>query len=201
VGDAAINQQHQMLQSFVGFAHHISSASRRENATWPYFRIPDFELHGGQAQLQSGAEVIGCVYLVHSEDEGEYLNYITNNYVDSLNEAHMTLYGSLNHLEATGYTKHFTVIGADSYLIQSIARSDIRTGKFLRVSTNVFVLISLNFMNTDQILSDASCPATVPAQNVAYSSYVNINWDPTGNVPEYPDFINAVIALKNGSVT
>ena len=56
VGDAAVDHQRRMLQAFVGFAVHISSTAQDVNATWPFFRIPHFELHAAQVRLQSGVE-------------------------------------------------------------------------------------------------------------------------------------------------
>jgi hypothetical protein len=116
VGDAAVDQQRLMRESYVSFANHISSAAQRENATWPMFRIPDYELHAGQVRLQSGSEVIGCTYFVDADDGDEYLKFVTNNYVNSINEGHMTRYGNLDRLVPKGYTENFTVRGPNGFL-------------------------------------------------------------------------------------
>jgi hypothetical protein len=107
----------------VGFANLISSMAQGENATWPLFRIPDFELHAGQIRLQTGAEVIGCTILVDSKDGDDYLNYVTNNYEDSLREGHMTLYGNLDRLTAIGYKPNFTIVGPTGFVPDTMDRS------------------------------------------------------------------------------
>jgi hypothetical protein len=111
VGDAAVEQQRQMRQSFVAFANLISSAAQQEKAKWPSFRIPNYEIHAGQFRLQSGAEFVGCSYFVASEDEEEYLTFVTQNYEDSIQEGHLTLYGNLDRLKPFGYTRNFTMLG------------------------------------------------------------------------------------------
>ena len=109
VGDAAVDQQRRMRESYVGFPNLISSLAKNGNATWPIFRIPDFEIHAGQVRLQSGTEVIGCTYLVESSDTYEYLKFVTDNYESSLQEGHMTRYGNMDRLAPIGYTPNFTI--------------------------------------------------------------------------------------------
>jgi hypothetical protein len=111
VGDAAVDQQQVMRRSYDGFAEFISVAARRENATWPLFRVPDFELLAGKIRLQSGSELVGCTNLVDAEDEEEYLKFVSDNYQDSLQEGHMSLYGNLDRLVPMGYTPNFTIVG------------------------------------------------------------------------------------------
>jgi hypothetical protein len=122
VGDAVADQQSQMRHSYAGFANLISSAARRENATWPLFRIPDFELHAGEIRLQSQTEILACTNLIDPQDEAEYLNFVTENYVDSLNEGHMTLYGNLDRLVPFGYTPNFTTVGPDGFKPDTISQ-------------------------------------------------------------------------------
>jgi hypothetical protein len=122
VGDAAVEQQLQMRRSHVGFANLISSAALRENATWPFFRIPDFEVHGGQMRLQSGSEAIGCINLVQPEEEDAYLQYVTENYEDSLKEGHMTAHGNLDRLITMGYAPNFTIVTPEGLEIDTTIR-------------------------------------------------------------------------------
>lgn len=122
VGDAAVDQQRRVRESYVGFANHVSSAAQQANATWPMFRIPDFELHAGQVRLQSGTEVIGCSYLVESSDVEEYLEFVTANYEANVKEAHLTLFGNLDRLAPIGYTPNFTVITPDGIIPDIIDR-------------------------------------------------------------------------------
>jgi hypothetical protein len=123
VGDAAVDQQLHMREAFVGFANLVSSSARQVNAKWPLFRIPDFELHTGQLRLQSGAEIIGCNYLIEPNEEEEYLEFVTANYEDSLIEGHMTRYGNLDRLTPIGYTPNFTTIGATGFVPDTMNRT------------------------------------------------------------------------------
>jgi hypothetical protein len=111
-----------MRESYVGFANHISSAAREANATWPFFRIPDFELHAGQVRLQTGTEAIGCVHLVESNDANEYLNFVTAHYESSVIEGHMTRYGNQDRLVPIGYTPNFTMVTEDGIIPDTIDR-------------------------------------------------------------------------------
>ena len=122
VGDSSVDQQRRMSESYVGFANHISSSAQEANATWPMFRIPNFELHAGQVRLQSGTEVIGCTYLVESSDVHEYLKFVTANYEASLLKGHMTCYENLDRLEPIGYTPNFTMITPDGIIPDIVDR-------------------------------------------------------------------------------
>lgn len=122
MGDSAVDQQKRTRDAFVGFANHISSTAQDVNATWPIFRIPHYELHANQVVLQSGVEYIYCQYMVDSEDEDEYLDFVTANYEDSMVEAHMTHYGNLNRLTPVGYTPNFTTVGETGYVPDTVDR-------------------------------------------------------------------------------
>ena len=122
VGDAAVDQQRSMRESYLGFANLISSSAQEANATWPMFRIPNYELHAGQVRLQSGTEVIGCSYLVESNDVEEYLKFVTANHEASLTEAHLTRYGNLDRLTPFGYTPNFTMITPDGIIPDKVDR-------------------------------------------------------------------------------
>ena len=111
-----------MLESYVGFANLVSSSAYEANATWPMFRIPNFELHARQVRLLSGSEVIGCSSLVDSSDGDEYLKFVNTNYEASLNEAHITLYGNLDRLAPIGYTPNFTVFTPDGIVPDTVTR-------------------------------------------------------------------------------
>jgi hypothetical protein len=117
-----VDQQRQMLQSYAGFANVISSSARQKNATWPFFRIPDFELHGRQARLQSGSEFIGCTYVVYPDDEDEYLTFVTDNFEESIKEGLMTRYGNLDLLVPAGYIQNFTILGPEGFQPDTISR-------------------------------------------------------------------------------
>lgn len=117
-----MDQQVRMRQSYEGFATHISTAARQVNATWPMFRIPYYELHAAKVRMQSGSEIIGCAYLIQPNVEDEYLKFVDANYEDSLTERHMTRYGNLDHLQPTGYTPTFHVIGPNGSLPDTLDR-------------------------------------------------------------------------------
>ena len=127
VGDAAVDQQRRMRQTFVDFGNHISSTAIDVNTTWPMFRVPYFELHSGQVRLQSGMEYIYCSYFIYPEDAEDYLEFVTANYKDSVNEGHMTLYGNLDRLNATGYTPYFKIFGPNG-TVEDTTEKPIRSG-------------------------------------------------------------------------
>ena len=58
VGDAAVDQQQRTRQALSAFADHISSSARKANATWPMYRLPDFELHAGNRRSEAGVEIV-----------------------------------------------------------------------------------------------------------------------------------------------
>jgi hypothetical protein len=117
-----VDQQQRMRESYIGFANHVSSSAQQANATWPMFRIPNFELHAGQVRLQSGTEVIGATFLVESSDVDEYLKFVTANYEALVIEGHITLYGELDRLAPIGYTPNFTMITPDGIIPDVVDR-------------------------------------------------------------------------------
>jgi hypothetical protein len=122
VGDAAVDQQLRMRDAFVGFANLISSAAYHANATWPMFRVPDFELHAGQVRLESGAEIVAFTCFVEEKDTDEYLKFVDANYEDNVKEGHMILYGNLDRLTPIGYTPNFTLVGPNGFSLDTIDR-------------------------------------------------------------------------------
>jgi hypothetical protein len=110
VGDAAVDQQKRMRESFIGFANLISSFARHSNATWPFVRVPDFELHAAQVRLQSGAEIVSFTAFVEEKDEDEYLNFVAANYEDNVKEGHLIRYGNLDRLTPIGFTPNYTLL-------------------------------------------------------------------------------------------
>ena len=122
MGDAAVDHQGRMRDAFVGLANLISSAAYHENATWPIFRVPDFELHAGQVRLQSGAEIISFWAYVEEGDADEYLKFVDQNYEDNVKEGHMILHGNLDRLSPIGYTSNFTLVGPTGFSPDEIDR-------------------------------------------------------------------------------
>ena len=118
-----MEQQRQMRDAFVGFAHHISSTAQDLNATWPMVRVPNYELHAGQVRLQSGAEIIAFSAFVEQNDEDEYLDFVTTNYEDNLKEGHLIRYGNLDRLIPVGYTPNFTIVGPNGFTPDTIDRT------------------------------------------------------------------------------
>lgn len=115
VGDAAVNHQQRIRNALHGFAEQISSSARRENATWPMYRLPDYEVHAGIRRLESGSELMRLSPFVEKKDEEEYLEFVTANYEDSVIEGHMILYGNTNRLNPVGYQPHFQSTGPNGF--------------------------------------------------------------------------------------
>jgi hypothetical protein len=110
-----VDQQQRMRDALTGFANHISSSARQENATWPMYRLPDFELHAGSRRLEAGVEIVVFSPNVEPKDVEEYLEFVTANYEDVVNEAHMIRYGNTNRLNPVGYTPNFQLVGPTGY--------------------------------------------------------------------------------------
>ena len=81
-----------------------------------------YELHASQVRLQTGVEYIHCQYVVTSKDADEYLKFITDNYEDSVAEAHLARYGNLDRLIPTGYTPYFKVFGPNGTVADTMDR-------------------------------------------------------------------------------
>ena len=122
VGDAAVDQQQRMRQSFVDFANHVSSTAMDVNATWPLFRIPRFELHAGQFRLETGVEFMYCNYMIDSKDADEYLEFVAANYEESVFEGHMIRYGNLDRLNPVNFTPSFKIFGPNGTVTDTIDR-------------------------------------------------------------------------------
>jgi hypothetical protein len=134
-----------MRQSYEGFANHISSAAREANATWPIFRIPDFELHAGQVRLQTGTEAIGCSILVESKDADKYLEFVTANYESNVVEGHMTRYGNLERLAPIGYTPNFTIFTADA-IVPDVVDRPLRSASW-HISPRMLLKIDAGYIS------------------------------------------------------
>jgi hypothetical protein len=139
-----------MRQLFGTFATQISLSARQANATWPIFRIPDFELLAGQIRAQSGVEVIGCAYRIEPSNEEEYLKFVDANYEDSVIERYMTLYGNLDRLKTIGYSPNFTILGPKG-LTPDIIDRPIRWVDW-QSSPRTFSSFSCFFMNEKKIM-------------------------------------------------
>lgn len=140
MGDATVDQQRRMRQEYVSFANLVSSAAYRENATWPMYRVPNFELHAAQVRLQSGSEVFGIQSIVEQQYGDQYLEFVTANYEDSLREGHQTLYGNLDRLIPVGYNNNFTTIGRDGKVVVDNMERPLRSATW-QISPRKFLTI------------------------------------------------------------
>jgi hypothetical protein len=61
------------------FSTLISSSARHDNATWPLFTLPDFELFGQDARKLSGALLLAFTPLVTNSTRGAWEKYSVNN--------------------------------------------------------------------------------------------------------------------------
>jgi hypothetical protein len=138
-----VDQQKRMRQSFVDFANHISSTALDINATWPLYRIPRFELHAGQFRLETGVEYVYCNYLVDLKDADDYLEFVSENYVDSTMESHLTRYGNLGRLNATGFIPSFRVFGPNGTVPDNVTDRPIRSALW-QISPRKFQLYNVN---------------------------------------------------------
>lgn len=104
-----------MRNALSSFADQISSSARKANATWPMYRLPDFELHAGNRRLEAGAEIVSHFCFVEKKDEKEYLEFVTASHEDALNEAHMIRYGNTDRVNPVGYTSNFQLVGPNGF--------------------------------------------------------------------------------------
>jgi hypothetical protein len=115
-----------MRESLIGFANLISSSAKATNSTWPMIRVPDYEVHAGQLRKLTGAETNGFQPFVEPQDEEAYLEFITANYEEVIQEGHMVRFGNLNRLTPIGYTANFTLIGPEGFFPDPVTDRTIR---------------------------------------------------------------------------
>ena len=197
VGDSAVDQQRLMRDAIVGFADHISSTAHDLNATWPFFRIPLYELHAGNVGIQSGMEYIYCLYIVDSKDAVEYLDFVTANYEDSMEEAHMIYYGNLDRITPIGYTPNFTSTGPTGFVPDTMDRP-IRSALW-QMSPRKFWLHMVDTLFNSSCHLSQFFSNNLPTSFKAMSSYHRINWD-TYTTPAFLAMGNAMFKLKNESL-
>jgi hypothetical protein len=201
VGDAAVDQQRQKRQSQIGFANVVSTAAQQANATWPLFRVPNFELLAGQVALQSGSEFIACTILVDAADESKYLKFVNDTFEDSIHEGHMIRYGNLDRIVPIGYTSNFTVVGPNGFQPDT-AQQPFRSPLWqLSPRTYDFLLVIAIPLHFNLFVSNDIFLLRFRFKITALATFFNINFDVASRNGDILSLINAMLTLKNESVT
>ncbi|CAB9514142.1 Receptor-type guanylate cyclase gcy [Seminavis robusta] len=113
VEDAVVRQQTAIRNSLRSFSHQLSSTAHSLNATWPFFTLPDFEIHAGEARSQSQTEFLGVFNIVNHTDRLDFEEYADYMHRDWIKEGHQYRYGSLKNLDQVAYHPYITRAGSD----------------------------------------------------------------------------------------
>jgi hypothetical protein len=123
VGDAAVEHQLLMRESFKGLGDLISSEAVSEKAEWPFFTIPLFELHAQDVLQLASLETLAFIHIVTPDNRQEYLDYTKVHREASIKESHEIRYGNLDHLVENSYHPYITYRDSDGF------KQDNGTGK------------------------------------------------------------------------
>lgn len=122
IGDAAVEQQRDMSDAIRAFANFYSKSAQDAGAIWPFFLLPNYEIHASTVRKQTGLETLDVVLFVKDEDSVKVIEMVTNTHEKWINESHMYGYGHLNRLSPTKYTPHFTIMTPDGPIPDIVER-------------------------------------------------------------------------------
>jgi hypothetical protein len=124
VGDNAVNQQKIIREAYVTFCHFFSQSAQGENATWPFYSLPNYEFHARNIIKIQGTETLDVFQYIKDEDADAALEYVNNHYEQWVTEGHLNRYGNLDRLNPVKYHPYFTVETLDGKVQDIENRSD-----------------------------------------------------------------------------
>jgi hypothetical protein len=98
-----------MREAYKAFCNFFSQSAYDVNATWPFYSLPNFELHARTILKQTGAEILNVVQYIKDKDAVAALSYVEQNYEKWTTEGHMTRYGNIDRLTPAKYHPYFTL--------------------------------------------------------------------------------------------
>ena len=98
---------HDALRSFANF---FSQCAHDARAIWPFFILPNYEMHASALRKQTGLEIFNVLQFVKDKDSMETIEFVNKTYEKWINESHMFLFGNLDRLSPTKYHPYFGVL-------------------------------------------------------------------------------------------
>jgi hypothetical protein len=117
VGQNAANQQKVIRDAYDTFCNFYSQSAYDANATWPFYTLPNFELHVSNVIKIQGTEIFYLMQYIKDEDADAALNYASMHHEEWIKQGHLTRYGNLDRLNPVNYNNYFTVLTAEGTLV------------------------------------------------------------------------------------
>ena len=108
-----MEQQIDIRQGLNTFADTLTGASMATNATWPFFVMPNVEVHAGHMLAETNMEIAAICNIVWDKDRLEYEEFVRNGYLEWVEESHMDGYGNLDKLMPVGFAPVISVLDAE----------------------------------------------------------------------------------------
>jgi hypothetical protein len=122
VGDNAVNQQTIIRDAYVTFCNFYSQSAFDVNATWPFYHLPNFELHARNIIKIQGTEIFFLDQYIKDEDADAALEYVNTHHEHWTMEGHLNRYGNLDRLNPVNYKPHFTIQTPEGRVADTVKR-------------------------------------------------------------------------------
>jgi hypothetical protein len=131
-----------MQSALRSFANFMSQCAHDAGAVWPFFILPNYEMHASALRMQTGLEVLNVLQFVKDKDANETIQFVNSTYKQWINESHMFLFGNLDRLSPTKYKDYFGILTAEG-MVPDTEKRDMHFPMFLfspRTSDYIFTL-------------------------------------------------------------
>jgi hypothetical protein len=121
----------------------MSQCAHDAGAVWPFFILPNYEMHASALRKQTGLEIVNVLQFVKDEDAVETVEFVNNTYKQWINESHMFLFGNLDRLSPTLYKPYLGVLTAEG-VVPDTEKRDMHFPMFLfspRTSNYIFYFL------------------------------------------------------------
>jgi len=98
LGEAAVQQQKNIRDTFVGLAHQMSGCVMTNNLTWPCVTLPLCETHAHDALIQANVEFMATWNRAFPDEMESFVNFTTAHCEEVNKEGHMMRQGNLDRL-------------------------------------------------------------------------------------------------------
>lgn len=111
--NAVVSQQRDIRKALVAFSDLLSSTAEEKGTEWPFFTMPDFELHAHNFLSLAQSEFVGVLNILADQDRIDFEKYAMDNYRGWIREGHLRRYGNLSNLNAAGFHPFISRSGSD----------------------------------------------------------------------------------------
>ena len=122
MADAAVEKQENIKHGLRSFANSVTSAAMAANATWPFFILPDIEVHWRDMLDSTNMEVAAIGNVVMNKDRKAYEDFVTEGHEKWMAEAHMYANGNLERFEPVNYFPFITTLSAENGIVPQVER-------------------------------------------------------------------------------